>query len=337
MVLFLTDADVARLASMDDALVSVREALAAQGAGRADNAPRQRARLSRAVVNVMGGAVQAPTTGTESARRAGWMGAKVSVAASDRKKAWMMLFDEEGVLRCILEANRLGQLRTGAATGVSTDVLARGDSRVLACLGSGYQARTQVEAVTRVRNIERVHVWSRTSGHAQNFARRLRADLGLTVKTFDRACDAVDTADVVVTITATATPILTGADVRTGTHVVLAGSNDPQRREADSGLFTRARAVYVDDLTQARDVSGDLRMAVEEGALDWADVRTLGSVVAQTRSSRADLRQEGGTTVFCSQGIGSWDVALASTVHDRALDRGVGATLALDGAPVRER
>jgi alanine dehydrogenase len=228
-------------------------------------------------------------------------------------------------------------LRTGAATGVSTELLARPDSRVLACVGSGYQAWTQVEAVTRVRRIERVHVWSRTPENARDFARRLRADLGLTVETFDRSSDAVKDADVIVTITAAVTPVLMGADVSAGAHVVLAGSNHPRHREADGDLFTRAGAVYVDDLVQARSVSGDVRMAVAEGALDWADVRTLDSVLARTHSSPADPRDaDGRTTVFCSQGIGSWDVALASMVHDQALDRGVGATLALDGNPGRE-
>jgi len=269
MVRLLTDADVTRLASMDDALARVRAVLAAQHHGHADNAPRQRARLPGAVVNVMGGAVQVPADVPASAGSGGWMGAKISVSAADRKSSWMMLFDGQGSLRCMLEANRLGQLRTGAATGVSTDVLARPDSRVLACLGSGYQAITQVEAVTRVRKIDRVQVWSRTPAHARRFAERVRAGFGLAVDTFERPGDAVRTADVVVTITASATPVLRGADVRTGSHVVLAGSNDPGRREADADLFAGAGAVFVDDMAQARQVSGDLRLAVQEGALDW--------------------------------------------------------------------
>lgn len=338
MVLFLDDADVDRLVTMDDALVSVRAALAAQGQGLANNAPRQKVTLSGAMLNIMGGAFEPAPLNGAIGEPGGWMGAKISVAAGGRKRAWMMLFDQQGVLRCLLGANRLGQLRTGAATGVSTDVLARPDARVLACLGAGYQAWTQVEAVARVRTIERVLVWSRTPERARDFAGRLRAKLGVVVETCETPGEAVRLADVVVTITSSPTPILSGADVREGAHVILAGSNHPQRREADANVFARARAVYADDLHQARAVSGDLRLAVEEKAISWDDVKMLGSAVAPGPQPLPIGDPPGelahGTTVFCSQGVGSWDVALAREVWKRAVDRHVGTDLGVDGTPL---
>lgn len=330
MVLFLDDAAVRDLVSMDDALASVRTALSARGAARAHNLGRRRTRVSGAGLNVMGGGLEGlalPSTGNTD-----WLGAKLSVTAEDKKKSWVLLFDGEGTLRCLMVGSRLGQLRTGAATGVSTELLARDDARVLACLGSGYQARSQVEAVIRVRDIGRVLLWSRTPQRAQAFARQLAGELDVGVEVQSAAAAAVRGADVVVSVTATASPIVRGADVRPDAHVVLAGSNSPRRREGDAALFATARRVYADDVEQAMEESGDLRMAVDEGALNWSDVGLLGAGEGGVAGPRRGAENDG-PTVFCSQGIGIWDVSLASMILGRALERGVGVDLPIDGEP----
>ena len=333
-MLYISDDQVDQLASMDDALTIARDAFTAQGLGLATNIPRRRAEIDGAAINIMGGALQAPPHDVRMTHDVGWLGAKVSASAGTGKMAWVLLFDADGVLRCLLGANRLGQLRTGAGTGVSTDLLARPDSRVLACIGSGYQAWTQVEAVTLVRNLERIHVWSRTTRNAQDFAGRLQMRFGIPAEAFERVPEAVVEADVVVTITSAVLPILRGADVKNGAHVVLAGSNHPQHREADSDLFRRAHGVYVDDLAQAQEVSGDLRLAVEEGACNWEEVQPLGLLMSPPadRAGSAGPRHAE-PTVFCSQGVGSWDVALASAVYTRACAQHVGVELPVDGAP----
>lgn len=340
MVLFLDDSAVHRSVTMDDALVSVRAALAAQGTGQAHNTPRQRAQLPHTSLAILGGSLQGlpgPPAGSPD-----WVGAKLSVTASAGKRAWLLLFDSEGTLRSLMVAGRLGQLRTGAATGVSTDVLARPDARVLACLGAGYQASTQIEAVARVRPIDRVLLWARRADRAHAFAVRLRADLGLLVEVAQSPAEAVRAADIVVTVTGASTPVLHGADVRTDAHVVLVGSNHPQHREADAALFSAASQVYADDLDQAGAESGDLRLAVTDGALTWADVALLGPEVlrqdelgatgAAARSAPAE-----GPTVFCSQGVGTWDVALAATAYERARQRRLGVELPIDGAATPQR
>lgn len=340
-MLFLDEADVAALASMEDAVVAVRRALRAQADGQVQNATRQRAHLGSVVLTVMGGSAGPLVVAGGIGQDRGWLGAKVYVTGAGSAKFWLLLFDHEGVLRCLLEADRLGQLRTGAATGVSVDLLARPESRVLACLGAGYQAWTQVQAVAAVRELEQVLVWSRTPERAQDFVQRLHDELGITARTVDRPADAVDRADVVVTMTAATDPVLAGTDLRPGTHVVLAGSNNPGRREGDAEVFRRAARVYVDDVRQAQQESGDLRFAVKEGAAAWADVATLGETVAAADKAGPDrwVRPHGdeAITVFCSQGVGSWDVALASDVYRRAMDRGAGAALPVDGAAAAGR
>ena len=335
MILFVDDEDVAKLVTMDDALVSVRSAFIAQGLGKADNAPRQKVRLPSAILNVMGGALELPEEHIAQDVAGGWLGAKISVAAGNRKQSWFLLFDDVGTLRCVLVANRLGQLRTGAATAVSTEVLGSPSATRLACLGAGYQAWGQVEAAMRARPIEHVDVWSRNHHHAQAFAGRIREKLGLSVTVGRSPAETVQAAHIVVTITATSSPILSGADVRSDAHVVLAGSNNPQRREADEELFRRATAVYTDDVEQARMVSGDLRMAVAEKALRWSDVRLLGPVVVDIATGQPgiqDTAPKNGITVFCSQGIGSWDVSLAADIFARASAAGLGTLLPIDGS-----
>lgn len=340
-MLFLDESDVTALVSMEDAIGAVRRALHAQADGQAQNAIRQRAHLGSLVLNVMGGSAGPFVVAGGIGQDRGWLGAKVYVTGAGAAKFWLLLFDHAGVLRCLLEADRLGQLRTGAATGVSADLLARPDSRVLACLGAGYQAWTQVQAVAAVRELGHVLVWSRTPQRAQDFAKRLHGELGITARTVDRPADAITRADVVVTMTAATDPVLAGTDLRPGTHVVLAGSNHPGRREGDDEVFRRAARVYVDDVRQAQQESGDLRFAVEHGVVAWADVATLAETVASADEAGPDrwVRPHGdeAITVFCSQGVGSWDVSLASEVYQRALDRGAGTALPVDGAPAAGR
>lgn len=332
MVLFLSDTDVADLVSMDDALTSVRAALAAQAEGQGENARRQRVGLPGARLRVAGGVFAAARDEPGGSGDVGWMGAKLSVSAGDRRRGWMFLFDRNADLRCVMSANRMGQLRTGAASGVSVDLLAGPEASVMASLGSGYQAWTQVEAVLRVRALDRVLVWSRTPERAEDFARRVRATFDVAAQAAPTAADAVRTATIVTTMTTAIEPILSGNDVAPGTHVVLGGSNNPHHREADAELFRRADRIYVDDLGQAREESGDLRLAVDEGAVRWEEVHGLAQAVAATAGARREPCEA--ITVFCSQGMGLLDVSLAAEVFVRAEERGIGTPLPIDGAPL---
>ena len=338
MVLFLSESDVDSVVTMDDALAAVRQAFIAQGTGQAFNAPRQRITLHDALLQVMGGAVETKPVSSGQARPndSGWLLSKIGASTTDRRRTWSLLFDQDANLRCILLSQRLGQLRTGAATGVSADVLGRPDARVLTCLGAGFHAFTQVEAVTRLRPGLTVLVWSRTPARAEAFATRLRESFGLSVEIREDADAAVAEGDIIVTMTRAGEPVLRGAFVKPGTHVVLAGSNEPNKREADAELFRRAAKVYVDEIPQAKIESGDLILAVQEGALTWDRVEVLGNVVAAAvgvgqSQHRPDPEA---ITVFSSQGVGMWDTALAAVAYRNACERGVGTKLPVDGSSV---
>jgi alanine dehydrogenase len=317
-VLVLCERDVDAVLDMDAALDAVRRGQSAAYAEDAQVLAKSRARAGELTLHVVGGALG--LDGTGSAGEAKIAGVKAYVSGAARAH-WVLLFDSRHGLRAVVAAERLGRLRTGAASGMAADALARPDAATLCLIGAGRQAFTQVEAISRVRKLSAVAVVSRTESRAHAMAGQIESQLGLTAQAATDPAAAVAAADIVVTITTAREPVLAGDQLAPGTHVVLAGSSHASRREADAVVFARAALVTVDDLDLARAHSGDLIAAVAEGAIDWSDVRPVGWALDpanQARASRDDI------TVFCSHGIGIWDVALASTAVDRAEAAGLG-------------
>ncbi|MFO7173760.1 MAG: ornithine cyclodeaminase family protein [Bacillota bacterium] len=324
MVLYLTEQDVDSLLTLDDAIAAVESALREHGEGKAMNRPRQRVLAENTMLHVLPAAVPS----------AGRLGLKAYTTGPGGARFWTLLFSADGELLAILEADRLGQLRTGAATGVATRYLARPDSRIVAILGSGYQARTQLAAVCKVRPIAQARVWSRTPANAAAFAREMAAQLGIEVVPAPSAREAVRGADVVITITTAREPILFGEWLEPGMHLNVAGSNRASHREVDAAAVARADRIVVDDLAQSQVESGDLIAAVAAGAARWEEMVELGAVVAGRAPGRESPEA---ITLFKSNGIGLWDVAVAARVYDLARERGVGQPLPISGSPRRVR
>ncbi len=214
-----------------------------------------------------------------------------------------------------IEANHLGQIRTGAASGVATKYLAREDSSVLAVIGSGFQAETQVAAVAAVRPIEEVRVWSRDAEKRRAFALRVAGQTGLAVRAMDSARQAVAEADVVVTATSSKDPVLEAEWVRPGTHVNAAGSNRIDRRELPwDVVYVKANLVTVDSVLQSQSESGDLMIPLE----DNADLRYNAVELCDVISGRKPGRQhEREITIFKSNGLAVEDVAVAGYIAER--------------------
>jgi ornithine cyclodeaminase/alanine dehydrogenase len=314
MPLFLTEQDVADLLTMDEALAAVEEAFRLQGLGRADNHPRQRPRLEHSLLQVMPAAV--PGMG---------FGLKAYTVASGGVRFVVLLWDEEtGDLQAVIEAAHLGQMRTGAASGVATKALARSDAATVGIFGTGTQAPTQLEAVCAVRPIEHVWAYSSTPRHRRRFAARMTERLGVPVQAVDAPRAVVADADVVITITKASQPLFDGDWLPPGVHVNAAGSNRPAAREIDARTVERADLVTIDDRAQGRIEAGDLLAAERAGALDWDDVLELGQVVAGKAAGRRD---DEAITLFESLGVAIEDVAVARRVYQRALASGVGQPL----------
>jgi ornithine cyclodeaminase/alanine dehydrogenase-like protein (mu-crystallin family) len=323
-VRYLTEADVAALLDVPTTIDLLDAACRKQVAHAAENAPRQRVMSSDltpgnpAVIrmNLLGAALD------------GRVGHKAyPVAPPNGATFWFTLYGTSGEILALIEADRLGQIRTGAASGLATRALAREDARIAAIIGTGWQARSQLAAMCAVRPIERAYAWSRNPENVRAFCAEMSASLGVPVLPAGTAEDAVRDADVVAVMTNAAEPVLRGAWLRAGTHVNAAGSNRASTSEIDAEAVSRAALVAVDDVAQAKVEAGDLIAAVQDAhAWDWSRAVRLADIVAGKHPGRANADD---ITLFESLGIGLWDIAAANHVYDRALERGVGTDIAI--------
>lgn len=244
----------------------------------------------------------------------------------------VLLFDaENGRLLALMDASEITAIRTAAASAVATRLLAREDSKCVAILGTGTQARTHVEAMRAVRPIESVRLWGRTFARADALARNLAAAHDVEVTVWESARDAVTGADIICTVTGSSTPVLRGAWLESGVHVNAVGACTPTTRELDSAAVASAR-LYVDRRESALAEAGDFLQARDEGAVDEDHiVGEIGEVLIGAAAGRGD---DGEITLFESLGIGVEDLAAAHLLHTRAVELGIGIEVELGG--VRE-
>ena len=316
MARYLTESDVDRLADMDLALRTVEASFERQGRGLAANVGRRRARAPQGALQLMGAAD--PELGA--------MGAKLYPSIPGGRISFVViLFDaNSGALSAVIEAGRLSGLRTGAASGVSVRHLAPPDVRAIGIIGTGRQARTQLEAVCAVRPSARVRVFSRDPANVQQFVAEMRSKLNVELEPAATPEAAVRGAQVVITATNAADPVIESEWIEPGAHVVAMGTNHPQHRELDSTAVARADRVFVDDLEGAKIECGDLIGAVEDGAFQWGQAVELGQVVAGRAPGRTSPDE---ITLFESQGIALWDIALGQVVLERAVAEGIGVCI----------
>jgi ornithine cyclodeaminase/alanine dehydrogenase-like protein (mu-crystallin family) len=311
MTIFLREADVKALLTMDATLAALESAFRDWAAGRAMNQPRRR---------VAGGAVLA----TMSAAVSGLMGFKSYTHGAMGARFWVALFDAaDGRPRAVMEADWLGRFRTGATSGLATKYLARREASIFTIIGAGSQALTQVLAVAAVRPLREVRVFSRNAGHRAAFADQLSTVLDVPVRAMASLRDAVDGAEILTTITSAAQPIFPGEWLHAGQHLNVCGSNLPDRREVDGRTIARADLLVADDVDAARLEAGDLILAEREGQLSWARVHSLRDVLA----GAAGHRQPSDLTLFKSVGLAIEDVAVGAVVLQLAEARGLGMRL----------
>ena len=309
-MLYFTESDVRRLLTMPDAIRLMREAFAKLAGGAAENQPRRRLVLpTGAVLHYM-------PAGDDR-----YFGIKVySTHRKHGAHFFFLLFRaEDGQTLALFEANFLGQIRTGAASGLATDLLARGDAETLAIIGSGFQARSQLEAMRAVRKLRTVRIWSRSAEKRAAFAAECAVEAAETAEA------AVRGADIVVTATNSKDPVLEADWVSPGAHVNVMGSNQAARREIPPELIERAARIVVDSIEQSKMEAGDLLLAWT--ASQWDDPRLveLKDVVAGKARGRENPDQ---ITLFKSIGLALEDVAAAGYVYERALEAGIGRSMA---------
>jgi ornithine cyclodeaminase/alanine dehydrogenase-like protein (mu-crystallin family) len=274
-----------------------------------ENRPRDRLQLTEGRLAVMAAADL----------ELGAAGVKAYAAFSSGARFLVCLFaaDEPEVV-AVIEADKLGQLRTGAASGVAAKHLAKEGASSLGIIGCGWQAESQVACIREaVPTIERVVAYCRTEKSLARFCRKVKAEPGESHR--DPAGQ-----DIVVTATTSADPVLRGEWLQPGALVCAMGANVPQHRELDNVVVQRAAFVCCDSLEQARRESGDLIEPVEQGVLDWLEVHELQEVVAGETEGRASPDD---IVVFKSNGLAAWDVAAGARVVELARERKVGREL----------
>jgi alanine dehydrogenase len=239
----------------------------------------------------------------------------------------VLLFEmSTGELSSVIEADYMGQLRTGAASGVATKFLARQEASIAAIIGTGGQARTQLEAVAAVRKLTLVRVYGRDAARREAFGREMGTTLGVSVQPASSASEAVRGALIICTATTASQPVVSGADLSTGAHINAIGANHAHKRELDDATVARAGAIFVDSLEQSKQEAGDLILAFEKDPSRWNNVSELAQVVSGKAAGRSNAEQ---ITLFKSNGIASWDLAVAMKVYALAKKQSLGRPLPL--------
>jgi alanine dehydrogenase len=307
--LYLTENDVAELLTPADAVEAIEACFRRMAAGSVENRPRYRLGLEEGALAVMAAADL----------ELGYAGAKVYAGFREGARFAVLLFRSDSPeLVAVLEADKLGQLRTGAASGVAARHLAKRGASSLGIIGCGWQAESQVAAIRAVLpDFEQVVAYCRTEERLRAFCEKHGAEPGVSHQD-PAACD------VVVTATTSRDPVLRGEWLRPGTLVCAVGANDGRRRELDNVVLERAAFVCCDSLDAARLESADLIEPMASGVLDWLEVHELQEVVAGEVAGR---QAEADIVVFKSNGLAAWDLAVAAAVVERARAAGVGREL----------
>jgi alanine dehydrogenase len=318
MTLLLTEADVRSLLTMPIALEVVEESFRQQGEGKLVLHPRHRVKLpDNSLLNYM---VAADTV-------RGYIGMKLYTVVRGVARFVIPLFrSTTGEMAALIEADALGQLRTGAASGIATKYLANENARTACIIGTGYQARTQLEAVASVRRLERVRAFGRDPGRREKFCREMSERIGVVVDAESSGEDAVKGADIIITATSAPKVVLEGSWLAPGMHINAMGANWPQKRELDAAAVDRANKIVVDSIEQSKMEAGDLIQAFGEDQSRWNEVQELSEIVANKAPGRSRADE---ITLFKSNGIATWDLAAAVRVYEMAVARGMGKTIPL--------
>jgi ornithine cyclodeaminase/alanine dehydrogenase-like protein (mu-crystallin family) len=323
-LLVLSQRDIVELLPMKDCITVMAGALSALARGESQAPLRTMMRLpqGRDIFAVMPAYVGVPAA----------VGAKIiSVfpgnhgTSFDSHQGAVLLFDaRNGSLEAVMDATAITAIRTAAVSALATRLLAREDADDLAIIGSGVQARQHLEAISLVRQIERVRIWSRNKDNA----RALRDRYAPAAEVVDDAEAAVRGASIVCVATSATEPVVRGDWVSAGAHLNVVGTATPQAREVDTALVKKSR-LFVDSRLSALKEPGDIIIPLEEGAITPDHiVAEIGELAAGLKTVR---RQPDDITLFKSLGLAVEDIAAAQFIHARAMERGIGVMVDLGG------
>jgi ornithine cyclodeaminase/alanine dehydrogenase-like protein (mu-crystallin family) len=315
MALFLTEKDVTELLPAADAVSAVEQCMQEAAAGQAFNTPRRRLRLPGGMLHAMAAAQP----------QQGFFSLKAYTAFGGKIRFRVLLYDvKTGDIVALIEGDRMGQLRTGAASAVAAKYMAREDADRMGIFGAGFQAEGQIETMLHTRPLKEVLVYARNQERVAKFCERLTQNLGISVRPAATVEEAVIGMPIVTTATTSKEPVFDGKLLSPGTHVNAVGANLLIKREIDGTTLRRSGRIVVDTKEQAALESGALLQAMEAGHLHWERVHEFAEVVAGRFPGRKDAEE---ITLFHSLGMALWDTAASILVYKRALEQGRGTEL----------
>jgi alanine dehydrogenase len=302
--LYLKESDVVEFLDMPSCIQGLRDAFAAEAKGQANIVPRTRWPFGGVRLNVMGG-------GDRASKR-------LAVKSYGAGAFHVLLYAEDKGLLAIIEANALGAIRTGAASAVATEKMAKPGAGRVALIGTGRQARTQALALKAIGMLSELAVAARDRAKLEAFCAQIAKELGAPVRAAASVESAVKGAEIVVTATGSAEPVIKGTWLAGGAHVNAMGANAANRREVDADCVLKASLLVTDNIEQAKAEAAEFIDLAKTGIFDWARVKPLHQIV-----TGPPVKRDGkGHTLFKSLGVGLEDVAAASLVYDRAVASG---------------
>ncbi len=325
-VWLISRAEIEELITISEVINSVEEAFRAKGLGRVQMPPK-----SYIFFDKYGGDFRAMPAYLEELGAAGIKVVNAHPGNPEKHglpnvmATILLLSPETGAPLAIMDGTLITNLRTGAAAAVATRYLAREDSKIVAMIGAGAQARTQLIALNEVFDITEVRVEDIVPGKAGQYARELEGRLGLDIKPVESTKEAMEGADVVVTVTPRRSPVVMNEWVEEGIHINAMGADAPGKQELDPKILRRAKVV-VDDLEQALH-SGEINVPLSKGLFGQDDIYAdIGEIVAGKKPGRTS-REE--ITVFDSTGLAIQDIATAWRVYQKARKEGRGMEVEL--------
>ena len=315
MALFLSEDDVRQLLTMSMTIDAVEEAHRELSHSRAIDIPRQRTRLPQTALHILQGAL--PNRDA--------IGYKAYTSNRSGIRFLVHVFSAaSGALRAVVQADYLGMMRTGAASGVATKWLARPDAEVMGVFGAGWQAEGNIEAVAAVRKLRKVKVFARNAERLGAFCTRMSDQLELDVVPAASPEDTVRGSDIVSTITTASSPLFEASWLSPGTHINAAGSNSLIRREVGEDVLKVCRPIVVDSVDTALKEAGDLLPVLEKGRLSERQLVELGDIIVGAHPGRSKPED---ITLFESQGMAIQDIAVAVRLEAMAREQGMGVAL----------
>lgn len=310
----LTEDDVARLLDMPTAIGAVTEVFRHWANGRAENQPRRRVSASGVMLHTMSAADG----------DLGLAGCKNYTTTRQGARFHFHLFAATGELLAVISADRLGQMRTGAVSGVATRFMARPDASVVGCIGTGWQARSQLQAICVVRPIRLIQVFGRDADRRNRFAQEMSEVCGVTVEPVDTPEQAVAEKEIVITATSGKTPLFDGRVLAAGTHLCVIGSNFLSKAEVDTTTIRRSDRIVCDSIEACRLEAGEFVPALADGSFSWDKAKELSEIVAGNDVGRGTSEE---ITLFKSVGLALEDLAVAAVIYRKAVEQNAGTPL----------